>query len=429
MAAADSAVINGYLERHQEDLVSLCQELVRIPSENPPGDTTRVAGFVADYLQGALQREGVPGEVLIVDPQKHMPNVILTVEGSRPGPHHLVFNGHLDTYPAGESKRWDLPAFSGEICDGKLYGRGAADMKGGLAASIFAFAALIRHRDLWCGKATLTASSDEETGGRWGTGYFLEHYPQLLGTALLNGEPSGTRMVSLGEKGGLSLGFMIRTPGGHGAYAFEESHHAIDIAADLITRLRSLRTLDLGNTGPNVSSWLDRAREEYDAFRGRGASEFTKKITVNTGVINGGLKVNMVPEHCWLEVDIRVPPGVTLEKLRGEVEEVLRDFSHHDIETSVIGSKEASVTTDMGPGSLYQAVKKHARESTGEEVFPIITLGGTDARFWRWKGIPGVVYGPEHYNMARANEYILVDSLLKVGRVQTLAALDYLAPR
>src|SRR5207248_2322723 len=103
----------------------------------------------------------------LVAPQPTMPNVVATVEGGEPGP-HLVLNGHLDVFPAGEPARWSGDPFSGAIRDGKLYGRGVTDMKVGTAASLVTFAYLAELRQHLKGKLTLTAVSDEETFGPWG---------------------------------------------------------------------------------------------------------------------------------------------------------------------------------------------------------------------------------------------------------------------
>lgn len=410
------------IDRYLPEVVSLCQRLVQIPSENPPGDTRAIAHFVAGHLSNLLTECNVEGLVHLIAPQKHMPNVVSTVEGL-PGGRHLIFNGHLDTFPAGDPDRWDAPPFSGLIQNGRLYGRGSADMKGGLAASMFAFSMLCRMRRHWKGKATITLVSDEETGARWGSQYLLENYEYLKGTALLNGEPSGVHMVSLGEKGRIWMNIEIRTSGGHGAYAFS-ANHAIDIAAAIVLRLKSIAGIDGADEA--VNDWLNKAKQYYDSVRGPGACEATKKVTVNCGVIRGGLKVNMLPEHSSLEIDIRLPPGITCEQMKQRVRAIIEEFQGCDIRVDSVRETEATVTHDTGPGSLFQAVHESALKATGGPVYPIITLGGTDARLWRDRGVPAVVYGPEHYNMGSANEYILVKSLEIAARVQTEAAFKYL---
>src|SRR5438045_3592819 len=113
------------LRRDRDAIVELVQEMVRIPSENPPGDTAAVFDFVTRYLEG----RGLDYEV--VAPQPSMPNLVAAFEGGEPG-RHLVLNGHLDVFPAGDPALWSSgPPFSGRIKDGRLFGRGGTDVKVG----------------------------------------------------------------------------------------------------------------------------------------------------------------------------------------------------------------------------------------------------------------------------------------------------------
>ncbi|MEZ4570611.1 MAG: M20/M25/M40 family metallo-hydrolase [Thermomicrobiales bacterium] len=187
--------LSDQLTADRERIIELVQELIRIPSENPPGDTTELCARVVDYLG----KNGADYEV--VAPEPMMPNIIVHVDGNGPGK-HLVLNGHLDVFP-GDAKAWTDDPFSGSIRDGKLYGRGANDAKAGTAASILAFLYLSERREAWNGKLTLTIVSDEETFGPYGARHLVEHRPDVLGDALLSGEPSTPYFVRYAEKGPL----------------------------------------------------------------------------------------------------------------------------------------------------------------------------------------------------------------------------------
>ena len=113
------------------ELISLLSDLLKIPSDNPPGDTTALANFIIQYLDGF----GVKGEVIVTKPG--IANVVATIGEGSP---HLVLNGHLDTFPAEVGEEWSVPPYSGLVRDGRVYGRGAGDMKGGLAALLYSFA-------------------------------------------------------------------------------------------------------------------------------------------------------------------------------------------------------------------------------------------------------------------------------------------------
>jgi len=148
---AHDGILKAIADREDEWL-GLVAELVRRPSVNPPGDTRAAAAFVVDYLA----KRGHPSEV--VAPQQTMPNVLASLENG-PG-RHLILNGHLDTFPVGDPALWERDPFSGEVADGKIFGRGVSDMKAGVAASIAAFCLLAERREAWKGKVTLAAVAD-----------------------------------------------------------------------------------------------------------------------------------------------------------------------------------------------------------------------------------------------------------------------------
>ena len=149
------------IDERKEEIVALCSDMISIPSDNPPGDTTKLAKFLIDYLE---QREL---QVDVYEPLEGSPNLVATIEGSQEGP-HLVLNGHLDQFPAEVGEKWNVGPYSGLVEDGRIYGRGAGDMKGGDTGLITSFC-LIKAMDLdFPGKVTLTLVSDEENGGLWG---------------------------------------------------------------------------------------------------------------------------------------------------------------------------------------------------------------------------------------------------------------------
>jgi succinyl-diaminopimelate desuccinylase len=127
------------IDGRQDEWLKLLGDLVRRPSENPPGDTRPAADCVVDYLR----RRGHPAEV--IEPSPGMVNVVAVAERG-PG-RSVILNGHLDTFPVGDRSGWERDPFSGEVVDGKVFGRGVADMKAGTAASLIAFCLLSELRD------------------------------------------------------------------------------------------------------------------------------------------------------------------------------------------------------------------------------------------------------------------------------------------
>ena len=219
-----------WVDRDRDDLVRFLQAFVRHKSPNPPGDTRSVADFIKKFLD----QRSLPYRVISSHPE--MPNIVGSFDCGRPG-RHLVLNGHIDVFPvADDGAGWSRDPWGGEIVDGKIYGRGVADMKVGTTASIFTFAYLNRLKDELKGKLTLTAVSDEETFGPYGARYLMEHHPEVHGDALLNGEPSSPYSVRFGEKGPLWLEITVNTPGAHGAYTHASksaTKTAMAVAAEL----------------------------------------------------------------------------------------------------------------------------------------------------------------------------------------------------
>lgn len=401
------------LERDVEHHVALVRDMVRIPSENPPGDTTKLCAFVADYLaeRGADYR--------IVAPRPHLPNLVATFTGGAPG-RHLILNGHLDVFPAGDPAQWRDDPFSGAIRDGKLYGRGVIDMKAGTAASILTYLYLHELRDRLKGMLTLTAVSDEETGGRWGTGYLLEHEPDVLGDCVLNGEPSTPGTIRFGEKGPLWLEMRVQTPGGHGGYT-HLSANAIQVTAAIIGELEALTELPV-QAPPDVLARVEEARATLDAALGVGATDIVRRVTLNIGVIGGGVKMNVIAADCRTEVDLRCPVGLDTATLLAAFEEVIGRHPG----TSYTIHQRTEPTVCAPDHELVGILQRNAEDVRGIRPLPGISIGGTDCRYWRERGIPAYVYGPTPYNMGAADEYVTLDDLLGTVRVHALSAFDYL---
>jgi succinyl-diaminopimelate desuccinylase len=401
------------LQRDRDDIIQLVQEMVRIPSENPPGDTTDLYAFVTDYLE----QRGLDYET--VAPVPEWPNLLATVDAGQPG-RHLVLNGHLDIFPAGDHSKWSANPYSGHVQDGKLYGRGVSDMKAGTAASILTYVYLAEIRDHLKGKLTLTAVSDEETGGVWGTQYLLANHPVTLGDCVLNGEPSTPGTIRFGEKGPLWIDVTINTLGGHGAYT-HLSRNAIIDGAEFITELKSLTRLPF-EIPDNIAEKIEAAREALDDALGSGATEMVRAITLNIGVIRGGVKVNMIAPDCHIEVDLRCPVGVTHEMLLAEFDRICARYE--GISYTVAGGHDPTVCDP--DHEMVGILQRNAEAVRGIRPLPSVSLGGTDCRLWRAQGVPAYVYGPTPYNMGAPDEHVTLDDLLGTVHVHVLSAYDYL---
>jgi succinyl-diaminopimelate desuccinylase len=402
-----------WIDQDREALIDFLSGFIQAKSPNPPGDTREAAAYIKSFLDA----QGLPYRVIA--PQETMPNIVGSFEGAAPGP-HLVLNGHIDVFPAGDRQSWTHDPWGGAVVDGRVYGRGATDMKCGTTASIFAFAYLHRIRDKLKGKLTLTCVSDEETFGPWGARYLLEHHPEVHGDCCLNGEPSSPLTVRFGEKGPLWLAFTIQTHGAHGAYT-HASPSATKIAAQLIAELEAL--VDMQVPAPEqVETVLRRNADIIDRAQGTGAAEILRKVTVNIGVIHGGLKVNMIPGTCALEVDLRLPIGLDKESVMAEIQKIVA--RHPAASCKEINYNPPSWCDP--DGAMVRYIQQNVRALKNFEPQPVASLGGTDARLWRYRDVPAYVYGPFPRNMGAADENVEIEEFLHVVRTHLLSAHDYL---
>ena len=405
-----------WIEDEEEAIIGFFQEFVRRPSPNPPGDTTEAVAHIKRFL------ETNDLAYRIIDPQPLFANVVASFDAPSAG-RHLVLNGHIDVFPVGEdpdAEGWTTAPWGGEIRDGKLYGRGACDMKAGTSASIWTYALLHRIKDKLKGKLTLTCVSDEETFGPWGARYLMEHHPEVHGDCCLNGEPSSPYSIRFGEKGPIWLNFTIRTPGSHGAYT-HSSPSATRIAARLIGDLEALEEMAF-DYPDNVRTALLEGQEAADTAMGEGASEILPKVTLNIGTIKGGLKVNMVPGECSFEADIRLPVGVAKETVMARVEEIAAGFPEATFEEI-----NCNLPSYCDPyGDMMGIIQRNVEQLKGFTPKPVVSLGGTDARLWRYIDVPAYVYGPFPANMGAADEYVEVEEYLHIVRTHVLSAYDYL---
>ena len=404
------------IDADRDRLVGFLQDFVRCRTPNPPGDTTAAAAFVAAHLD----RHRVKYD--IVAPRPDCPNFIASFDTGRPGK-HLVLNGHIDVFPVESTAGWTQDPWGGALVEGKVYGRGACDMKCGTTASIFTFLYLSAMREQLNGRLTLTVVSDEETFGPHGMTYLMDrHREQVLGDCCLNGEPSSPYTVRFGEKGPLWLRFRTRARGGHGAFP-HVSNNAVLVAVDVIQELRDLPSRIPVREPAELSKAMDEASADLDKGYGSGAAKVTRSLTVSVGQIKGGVKVNMIPAECEFEVDIRVPNGADPEAVKAEVAAIAS--RHPDV------SYEVFTHTVPNWCEPYHEMMDIVRANAGllrPGLVParVVSPGGTDARLWRVNGVPAVVYGPPPKGMGSVDEHVSVEDFLHVVKSHALSAYDYL---
>jgi acetylornithine deacetylase/succinyl-diaminopimelate desuccinylase-like protein len=400
----------------QDQIVAIARRLIAVPSPNPPGDTSAVAAVAAGIL-----RDAVPGvELSLHEASPQVTNLIARVHGSGPG-RRIVLNGHLDTYPVNEALPWTLDPLGGAVRDGRLYGRGAADMKGGIAASIAALATLAEHRGLWRGEAVLTLAGDEETMGALGTKWLMDHVPHATGDAAIIGDAGSPRVLRFGEKGFLWLELNAVGTAAHGAHVHLgiNAYDRLRRAMDALERLR-----DLPVAAPEaVTRAIAAARAVSESLSGAGEARVLGSVTVNIGRVEAGTSMNLIPAAARAAVDVRLPVGVSAATAEAALTAALQGID--GIAWRVLRRFEPSFTDP--DAEIVRRVRAAARHVLGEPPVLNMRVGGSDSRWFRMAGVPTVVYGPTPFNMGGADEYALVAELVAVAQVHALSALDFLA--
>jgi succinyl-diaminopimelate desuccinylase len=409
----------SWIEQDRQRIIGFLQDFTRIDTSNPPGDTREGAALVARFLD----ENGLAFRT--VAPKEDNPNLIASCAAAAPG-RHLVLNGHIDVFPIGDRARWTHDPLGGAIADGRVWGRGTVDMKAGTTASIFTYLYLSRLIGQAAGRVTLTVVSDEETGGRWGAEYLTERLAaEVLGDCVLNAEPSSPYTLRFGEKCMFWFTLKVRTPGGHGAYP-HLSASATRIAASVIEALAEVERVE-ARLPEHVRALLARPEiiAAYDRGLGRGAASVAQRVTLNIGTLAGGVKVNMLPGECDIGVDIRLPPGVTSAEMLAKVQRICGRFPEASIELPPRTPVDPTLSDPHHPmvGILQDTVE----ELAGHRPAPVISLGGTDCRFWRRAGVPAFVYGPSPEGMGGIDEGVRIDEVMLVLRTHALAAWRWLA--
>jgi len=410
------ADIVAAVQGRQTDLVAIAQALIAIPSPNPPLATGAVAAVAAELVQ-----RHVPGaELTLHEAGEGVVNLVARLHGAGPG-RRLVLSGHLDTYPVNEALPWTVDPLGGLVRDGRIYGRGAADMKGGIAASIVAMAVLAERRAAWKGEAVLTLSGDEESMGALGAEWLLHNVPYASGDAVIIGDAGSPAVVRFGEKGFLWIEVDAVGKPAHGAHV-HLGHNAIDRLRAALDALSSLR--DMPVSAPHaVSQAIAAARPLSEALSGAGEADALEHVTVNIGHVAGGTSMNLIPASARAGVDIRLPVGVFAAAVEARIGTVLGRLE--GVSWRVLRRTEPSFTP---PNSEFMLiVAEAAREILGQIPAVNMRVGASDSRVFRRAGIPTVVYGPTPFNMGGADEYSLLDELQTVAAVHALAAIRFLS--
>jgi succinyl-diaminopimelate desuccinylase len=374
----------------------ICSDLVKINSENPPGDT---AGVI-EYIRVFLENLGIRSHV-VCDAQG-MCNLVTRNTGK-----HLLLCGHVDVVPA-RYAAWTYPPFSGRIDETFVHGRGSTDMKGGCASILSACRTIVDSGGNL--PATLVFVCDEETGGENGIRRLLADH--LLAPAdCLIAEPTPSRHPAIGQKGLCRLELEFTGVPAHGSLYPAVGVSAIMEAMDLIAYVRRLHTRDFA-VNTDLEEILARSADVLKKeFNIQGVSDILRRLTYNPGTIHGGEKSNVVAEHCVLELEMRVPWGCAIPDLKSAI------MAHTTNAKILLEETHEPSMTDPSC-RLVTITCDEVRNVWGGPVFPIVQWAASDARHLRRHGFNVLEYGPGEISSLHAvDERVAIDSLEKAALV------------
>ena len=403
------AALDAWVDAHFDEEVAFLQQLVRVPTDTPPGNNAPHGERTAELLQAfgfTAERHPVPAAEVQAAGLGSITNLIVRRRYGDGGK-TVALNAHGDVVPPGEG--WTHEPYGGEVVDGKLYGRASAVSKCDFATFTFATRAIEALQAQLRGGVELHFTYDEEFGGELGPGWLLGKgltKPDLLIAA------GFSYQVVTAHNGCLQLEVTVHGKMGHAAVP-ETAVDALQAATLILNALYAQNTLY-----KQVTSSVKGITHPY----------------LNVGLIEGGTNTNVVPGKVVLKLDRRMIPEENPEQVEAMLRRVIAD--------AVAGCK--GITVDVkrmllaraleplaGNQPLVEALCRHASRVFGEPIQASGTPLYTDARLYGERGIPAVLYGAGprtvlESNAKRADEHIVLEDLRRATKVIARTLLDLL---
>lgn len=398
-------------EKLTGETVELLQEMIRNQCVNDgsaeSGHEVRSTDLLRNYFEGA----GV--DIETYEPTPGRGSLVARIEGSDPDAPSVCLMGHTDVVPV-TPEGWSRDPFGGELIEGEVWGRGAIDMLNLTASMAVATKHLAATGTRPTGDLIYFAVADEEAGGKHGAEWMLEHEHDAVYADYVVTESGGIPMstpeglkvtITVAEKGVMWRRLRVRGTPGHGSAPFG-ADNALVKAAEVVRRIAAYQPrAQINDLWRNYANAFDLTPEQraaltdpdlvLDACQDLPDQDIAKlahactHTTFSPNVAHGGVKTNVIPDVIDLDVDIRTLPGETGDDVNRHLAQVLGDLAS-DVEISVLQYGESTETPTDTP--LYAALEKVAQQVYPQAtLLPVLTVGGTDARFYRHHG--AVAYG------------------------------------
>ncbi len=406
------------IEARRDDLVALTRDLIRFPTVNPPGEAYRpCAEFVGQEMKRRgfeieyIRAEGTPGDT---DAYPRV-NVVARREGKGPGP-TVNFNSHIDVVEAGHG--WTVDPFEGVVKDGRVYGRGACDMKGGLAASIIAVDAFIDRHPGFPGAIEVSGTVDEESGGFGGVAYLAHkgYFSKPRVDHVIIPEPLNKDRICLGHRGVWWAEIETKGEIAHGSMPFLGDCAVRHMGAVLEAFEKSLFPLldSKRTTMPVVPEGARRSTLNINSLHGGQSEDYS------------GLPSPNVPDSCRMVIDRRFLLEEDIAEVKAEVLAILdrlkRERSRFDFSIRDLMEVLPLMTERDAPVVL--AVAEAIREVFGREPDYVISPGTYDQKHMARIGHlhDAIAYGPGILDLAhKPDEWVGIDDMLDSARVMAIS--------
>ncbi len=400
--------LDAWIDQHFDEQVTFLQQLIRVPTDTPPGNNAPHAECTADLLAGmgiAVEKHPVPeAEVRAAGLQSVTNLVARRRYGDGPT---ILLNAHGDVVPPGEG--WTHDPYGGEVVDGTIFGRAAAVSKCDFSTYTFAVRALEAVARPTKGSVELLFTYDEEFGGEVGPAWLLKHkiiHPDLMIAA------GFSYQVITAHNGCLQMEVTVHGKMAHAAIP-DSGVDAIHAAVQILNPLYAQNALY-----KSISSKVEGINHPY----------------LNVGVIEGGTNTNVVPGRASFKLDRRMIPEENPVEVEATLRRIIEDAANA-IPGVTVEIRRLLLANAMRPlpgnKPLVEALQKHGEQVFGEKIPALGTPLYTDVRLFCEVGIPGVIYGAGprtvlESNAKRADERLLLEDLRRATKVMARSLHDLL---
>jgi acetylornithine deacetylase/succinyl-diaminopimelate desuccinylase-like protein len=367
-----------------------------------------------DALEGFFAGAGLSRERYTSLPGRT--SLVARIEGRDPRAPTLLLMGHTDVVPVSPAG-WRRDPFAADLVDGIVWGRGAIDMLNLTATMAVATRRLAVSGFRPRGTLIYLAVADEEAGGVYGAGHLVEHAADAVKCDYVVTESGGVPIptatgpklkISVGEKGGNWRRLVVRGTPGHGSRPFR-TDNALVTAAKVVQRIAEYRPkarilepwrryVEELELDPELTAALTDPARVWEAARGMDNLALAREAhacthtTFSPNVARGGAKVNVIPDRVEIDVDIRALPGVVPDEVDAMLREALGDLADR-VTVEASGRRQAGSVSPLDTPLVDALSRVASKLMPGSRIVPNITTGGTDAKFFRWRGIPSYGFG------------------------------------